>query len=526
MPLASRLRRTIWSVPLGLQLSAIYALLLAVVLVLLGVTLYSQLNSFLIQNTAERVMRVTTSVLARPLPPERGRGDRGRVDFNAQDYIEQTATSLVRNLSTGDSAVAVLDDHGSVITSTQTLVMGEEPHIPALPADWQARLEGKTTGQWIANEPGRTRQLVLLTPIRIENIPASPQLYLQQVTSLEAADDILNALSLYLGLGILAATLVGVLALLGITRVVLKPLDRMARTAEAISAGDLDRRVRLPEGRNEVARVGHAFDTMVERLSSTLHAQRRFIADASHELRTPLTSLEGLSEMMLMGADRGDTNSVRRTVRSMHNELRRLSRLVTDLLTLSRLDSTAPMQFVPVDVGHLLREVADQMAPLADSRGVNLTVQSSEGATVRAEPDRLKQVVLNLVDNALRYTPEGGEVSMLAELDQAMQRVQITVRDTGQGIAPADLPNIFDRFYRGDVSRARATGNSGLGLAIVYAIVQSHNGAITVDSKVGEGTCFVVTLPALRSTLPVRSTTPVASSLEAAVLGAVSSKPE
>jgi two-component system sensor histidine kinase ResE len=198
----------------------------------------------------------------------------------------------------------------------------------------------------------------------------------------------------------------------------------------------------------------------------------------------------------MIGADQGDPRAVQRTAGSMHRELGRMGRLVTDLLTLSRLDSTTPMKMAPLDAGLLIAEVAEQMEPVAEGRGVRLVVDRPEPANLQGEHDRLKQVVLNLVDNALRYTPPGGEVRLSARADPARGEVRLEVRDTGQGIAPEDLPHIFDRFYRGDASRARATGNTGLGLAIVRAIVEAHGGRIGAESIMGEGTTFSIVLPA------------------------------
>jgi two-component system OmpR family sensor kinase len=270
----------------------------------------------------------------------------------------------------------------------------------------------------------------------------------------------------------------------------------MVRTAEAIAGGDLDRRLRLPAGRNEVARLGSAFDHMVDRLGSALEAQRRFVADASHELRTPLTSLEGLSEMLLIGADRGDTSVIQRSVRAMYKELARLGRLVTDLLTLSRLDSTTPMTLKPLDISKVIAEVADQMRPLAEARQVHLGTIYAQPVVVQAEPDRLKQVVLNLVDNAIRYTPPDGWVELSTSYDTQSATARIDVSDTGSGIAPEDQAQIFERFYRADPARTRANGNTGLGLAIARAIVQAHGGTIGVQSVPGAGARFTVTLPA------------------------------
>lgn len=492
MSLARRARSLAWNVPVGLQLSLIYALLLALVLTLLGFALYAQLDSFLIQNTRERLERTTRTSIEQLFPPRERRPQRP---------LNMIADFLVRGLTSPDVAVAVLDNQGNVISSSQSPTGGDPPYVPPLPDDWRDRISGGAIAQWVARTPAGERNLVVLTPLRLLSGPVTPdaRLLLQQSASLEAADAVLNQLRLYVVLGIVIGTAVGVASGLALTRVVLRPLDRISRTAEAISAGNLDRRLRLPPGRNEVARLGHAFDSMVERLASALEAQRRFVADASHELRTPLTSLEGLSEMLLMGADRGDTRVVQRTVRSMHGELRRLGRLVADLLTLSRLDSTTPtVTLKAVDPCAVLAGVVEQMTPVAGAKGVRLTANcepSAEAAVLRADPDRLKQVLLNLLDNSLRYTPAEGEIRVWAGPDVTGKWLQMSVEDTGQGISPEDLPHVFDRFYRGDLSRARATGNTGLGLSIARAIVQGHGGSISAQSSPGQGACFTIMLP-------------------------------
>ncbi|HST05220.1 MAG TPA: HAMP domain-containing sensor histidine kinase [Chloroflexia bacterium] len=518
---------------MGVQLSVIYAVLLAGVLTLLGFVLYSQLDKFMVQNTAARLNRVTQPVLARPffardeagtygfpsLPSQGNSGPEGR---RRPLSVEQDAALLVRSLSTSNSSVAVLDAEGTIITSTQSALTSTEVYLPSLPDDWKTRVAtGNGMAQWEISEAGHERSLVVVTLFR----PASQETiivtngqtvdsdngagqvasgvitlsrdeyYVEQVASLGAADDILNQLRLYLMLGIVFGTIVGVMCGLWLTRMILRPLDKLAGTAEAIAAGDLRRRVRFPFGRNEVARVGGAFDHMVDRIAENIDSQQRFVADASHELRTPLTSLEGLSEMLLIGADRGDERAMQRTVRAMYGELGRMSRLVADLLTLSRLDSSVPLALHNVDVGRLLREIADQMTPIAEGKDVRLVVSSQEQSVVQAEPDRLRQVVLNLVDNAVRFAPPGTRVQLSARRDPAHNQVLIEVEDQGPGIPREDLPHIFDRFYRGDPSRARATGNSGLGLAIAQAIVQAHGGTLSAVSSPGNGAHFTIALP-------------------------------
>jgi heavy metal sensor kinase len=493
MRLANKLRNSLWSLPVGLQLSLIYALLVATTLALLGWALYAQLDSFLIQNTAERLDRTTKPILLRRLPPQPTLADLS--SLIVRQVLEESRT---------DGAVAVLSSDGEVLSSGQPRGEGRNIPIPTLPTGWKEKVPHDAAAQWVISKPGSERHLVVITPMTVQAFGPYPNtpLYLEQVISLGAADDVLNQLRFYIFLGILVGTVVGMTAGLALTRVVLRPLDRMVRTAEAISKGDLDRRLHLPPGRNEVARLGSSFDHMVDRLAATLQAQRRFVADASHELRTPLTSLEGLSEMILIGADRGDASAIQRMARSIHSELNRMSRLVSDLLVLSRLDSAAPMSISRVDAGQLLDDVAEQMSPLAEARQVHLKVTHDDFIPLKGDPDRLKQVLLNLVDNALRYTPPDGNVTLSALHDSSAGVAQIQVQDTGPGIPPEDIPHIFDRFYRGDLSRARSSGNTGLGLAIARAIVQAHGGTIQVQSTPGSGACFTVMLPADQDVYP------------------------
>jgi two-component system OmpR family sensor kinase len=493
----SYVSRLLWNVPVGVQLSVIYAVLVAATLALLGWALYAQLDNFLVQNTADRVRRVTDTSHNRPLPPH--------------TTLAEVAGELVQDLGESGVQIALLDSQGQVVSTSQSTSDASATPLPTPPAGWADTIKKGASLQWITTSSAGERQLVILSPIILRgdrDRGGDMALNMEIVASLGAGDDILNQLRLYILLGIVLGTAIGVVAGLALTRLVLRPLDRMVRTAEAISAGDLNRRLRLPAGRNEVARLGSSFDQMVDRLASALEAQRRFVADASHELRTPLTSLEGLSEMLLMGADQGDTSVIQRSVRSMYKELARLGRLVADLLTLSRLDSTTPVTLQPLDVSKLIVEVADQMRPLAEARQVNLSALFSEPVIVQGESDKLKQVLINLVDNAIRYTPPDGHVELSATREPSTGAVRIDVTDTGTGIAPEDQARIFDRFYRADLARTRANGNTGLGLAIAQAIVQAHGGAIGVTSVPGAGSRFTVTLPGgppAEHSLPIRT---------------------
>jgi len=223
--------------------------------------------------------------------------------------------------------------------------------------------------------------------------------------------------------------------------------------------------------------------------------QQRFIASASHELRTPLTLIRASAEVALRGVPAGDADQ-RELLADVLAESDHMRQLVDDLLTLSRLDSQhLPIRLAPVDLPLLLAEVQRQAARLGAERGISVTLGAVSG-TVRADPDRLRQVLIILLDNALRYTPAGGQITLAAVPDG--QSVQLSVADTGCGIAPEHLPHIFERFYRVDAARGRESGNAGLGLAIARGLVEVMGGSIGAESAVGQGTTIWLRLPAGR----------------------------
>lgn len=523
------LRRVLWSIPLGWQLSGLYTLLLVATLAVVGAVVYTQQQDFLVQDAAMRLQQSATPILASPGPfGEPGSQDPGRGATGGRgDPRDRTGSDnalhldlLVRGLSGPGVSMALLDPNGKVITSTQAVSNKGTPTVdPVTPqqlAQAAAIPAGNTPLYWVARHSDGSRYVVVLTsitqPIYAENDLATGALLnnstahlLEQSASLAAADAALSRLGTYLLLGVIGGTIAGLVLGTAFTRGVLRPLDRVAHTAEAIAAGDLARRLRLPTGRNEVARLGTAFDYMVGRLVSTLEAQRRFVADASHELRTPLTSLKGLAEILMIGAHGNDRSVIEQSAGAINGELERLIRLVTDLLTLShfdnaRSDGAPPTRRTRMDACASVEAAVTQMGALAERREVHLHHTCDGPLWLAGDPGQLKQVLLNLLDNALRHTPAGGDIRLSSEAEGASLHTEhpmarIEVSDTGSGIDQKDLPHIFERFYRGDVSRARATGNTGLGLAIVKTIVEAHGGTIAVQSSPGSGTHFIIRLP-------------------------------
>jgi len=236
---------------------------------------------------------------------------------------------------------------------------------------------------------------------------------------------------------------------------------------------------------------------MIARLEESFQQINRFSADASHELRTPLTVLQG--ELESMAQSRSNLPpEIRDTIGSALEETQRLTKIVENLLAISRLEAgEARKQLERLDFAELARSTAEQMRLLAEEKQIHLDCNGAERVEVDADPARLKQVVVNLLDNAIKYTPEKGKVSVCVTKQDS--RAVLEVADTGIGISADDLPHIFDRFYRADKARSRQMGGTGLGLSIVRSICLAHNGQVRVASTEGRGSVFHVELPLARN---------------------------
>jgi heavy metal sensor kinase len=271
----------------------------------------------------------------------------------------------------------------------------------------------------------------------------------------------------------------------------LAPIDEIARTAQKISTEDLSARLNLHGSDDEIGRLANTFDSMLSRLEEGFNRERQFTADASHELRTPLAAMHAILSLVREG-DR-PVEEYRQALNDLSGEADRLRGLVEDLLRLARGDQPGIEQPERVDLSVLLCDVADSLRPLADAKGLSLVCDAVPGLIIMGDSDSLIRLLVNLLDNAIKFTDHGG-VTVTGRCDPNTLFIEIS--DTGPGIAPEHLDRIFDRFYR--VETARSTRGTGLGLAIARQIVQAHGGKIAVTSQMGEGTRFTVSLPAFR----------------------------
>jgi two-component system, OmpR family, sensor kinase len=307
----------------------------------------------------------------------------------------------------------------------------------------------------------------------------------------------------------------GVLVLLGaagawLVRLGLRPLDRMGTTAGIIAGGDLSRRVSPATPRTEVGRLGIALNAMLDRLEDAFAKRqqsedrlRRFLSDASHELRTPLAAIRGYAELHRMGAA-SDPADVEKAMRRIEDEAARMGVLVEDLLALARLDEQREPVRRPVDVAAIARDAVDDARATAPDRTFELRAES--GAQVLADPHQLRQVLANLLRNAIVHTPAGTPVEV--SVARAGDDVRLDVRDHGPGLPNADADALFDRFWRAEGGRERGKAGAGLGLAIVAGIVAAHHGRVQAADAPGGGAHFTVLLPAAAFHPPPAGTIP------------------
>ncbi|MDX6722517.1 MAG: two-component system, OmpR family, sensor kinase [Solirubrobacteraceae bacterium] len=468
-------------------LAALLILTAAGLLVLGGIT-YAEQRSFMLQ-------RVDQQVLAAPGAVARALSDQGiGPALGDRDHDNRR---LRGGPPPGGPNVGIppgtygqrRDSSGKVIGSPIVLTYGREitadPAVPAnLPIGRLLTVHGRngddTRYRVLAEpDPSGSGTVVVAVPLR-------------------ELDQTLHRLLVVEGLVIGGVLLVLGLVAWAVVRVGLLPLDRMGHTAGAIAGGDLSHRIESTDPRTEVGRLGIALNAMLDRLERAFAEReasqdrlRRFIADASHELRTPLASIRGYAELFRMGATRTPEDTGK-AMRRIEDEAARMGVLVEDLLTLARLDQVPDAPHGEVDLGRLVGDAVDDARATAPDRPIEARVAGR--AMVTGDAHQLRQVLANLVRNALVHTPPGTPVEVSVAPSDG--DVRLEVRDHGPGLPTEDADELFERFWRSEGGRERGRAGAGLGLAIVAGIVDAHGGRVQAANAPGGGATFVVTLPA------------------------------
>jgi heavy metal sensor kinase len=474
-----------------LRLTLLYTLILILVLALFGWSVYVISRAALVDDVDRGLANIALKL--REETEAFVLGDVAVLSLPAEELdVFQSATNFF----------VILNTRGEVLARSQNL------------ADYEIVLDpgGMKTEEYYRTVVHEGQPLRVLTePLSVERDGVRTLVGHLQVARLMENEAVLEQLRLILLLTGLAAVSLSLLLGAWLTHRLLNPLDDIAGVAIQITrADDLSRRLPDSGRRDEIGRLTMVLNQTLERLESLFLARQRFLADASHELRTPLTTIRGnIGLLRRMGA--GDPE----ILDDVQDELQRMTRLVDDLLLLARADTGGlPIHRQPVELDDIFLEVYRQVQNIGSP--VQVTIKEVDQAYVLGDPDRLKQLLLNLVDNAIKYTPAGGEVSM--SLSKNDGTALVVIQDTGVGIPPEDLPRIFDRFYRVDKARTRNPGGSGLGLSIAMWIANAHSGDIMVESTLGEGSTFSVTLPILADRERYRGRTELSRSSGAAAL--------
>jgi heavy metal sensor kinase len=316
--------------------------------------------------------------------------------------------------------------------------------------------------------------------------------YIAVVAPLHEMIEQLESLRQTFYLGLPAALLIAGAGGLLLARKSLAPVTVMSNQAAHISARNLHERLRVINATDELGHLALVFNDLLSRLDQSFESMRRFMADASHELRTPLAIIRGEADVAL--SQERDAAEYREALAIVQDEARRLSRIVDDMLALARADAgQRPLKIEEFYLNDLLEECSKAAGILALRKPVSLTTAPSPDVAFRGDEDMLRRMVLNLLDNAIKYTPAGGAVSV--KLVREAATVKIVVSDNGVGIPAEAAGRIFERFYRVDQSRSRAEGGSGLGLSIARWVAEAHNGKIELVSEPGRGSTFIITLP-------------------------------
>jgi signal transduction histidine kinase len=479
-----RLRLTLW-----------YTALLGSTLILFSFIFYSTLAANLWMQTQQEAARQASEVANALALQLQGniliiRSNPTRVQFPDLDFF---GNSL---------GVQIIDLNGMILKRSANLgPMSVRNYAMALPTI----RNGKSYRFYTTSENG-TPLLVYTVPIIANQIIVGA---VQVIIPVAGVENTLNQVSRYLIIGTAFSLILAAIVGAFLARRALAPIDTITQTAGSISrTKDLSRRLNIANDTSEVGQLAATFNEMLDRIQQLFKTQERLIADVSHELRTPLTTVQGNLDLLRRYAATAANDPERakqiaamlqETMTEAESETARMSTMITDLLTLAQVDSGAlQLNREPVEMDTLLLDVYRQTRRIAEQRrgpnALEIHLGSEDQALVYGDRERLRQIMLNLADNAIKYTPNGGTITL--GLEKEGEWVKIMVSDTGIGISPEDQTFIFDRFYRTDKARSRELGGSGLGLSIVQWLAYAHQGKVTVASELQKGSTFTLWLPA------------------------------
>lgn len=494
--MAQRVRNVDDRTPLRIKLVAALLLLVMVALALSGIVAVTTMRDYLVSRVDDQLRLAAPELAEHAFDPD---------DRHEREHGLPSAF-----------VIEAIDADGTVLLPpTSNLIDAHEP-LPQLPPSTSVQARSPRVEAFtVPAERGSARWRVLRTPTKLADSSSGTLLVAQSLDDVQRTVTRLETLLWFVGA--VASLAVGAIAYFAV-RTSLRPLRQVEATAAAIAAGDLGERVPPHDPRTEVGRLSTSLNGMLAQIESAFAAKdasetaarkseekmRRFAADASHELRTPLTSIRGFAELYRQGAVEGP-DGIARLMRRIEDEATRMGLLVDDMLLLARLDQHRPLEQQPVDMLMLAGDAVHDARAVAPGRRISLQVGDLDAPPIVAGDDvRLRQVLANLLANALQHTPPGSPIEVRLRCLAGAGDVEIEVADHGPGMTADAAAHAFERFYRTDTVRSRADGGTGLGLSIAQALVAGHGGEIELDTAPGQGATFRLRLP--RGDAPAQQT--------------------
>ena len=455
-----------------------YAGLLTGAFLLFGVVLYQVLRGYLESSLGQTLFRRSEQIAVSLLAGIDKTGERYVADQIATRYAPENYDRFIR----------ITRPNGSVLYASGSTANFDPSGLRPLAVN---AAKGDSVQKVLLADGS-----LLLVAIKVFQSSDDHRFLIESGGPMAPIETVLSHLLFSLLLGVPLLGLVAVGGGLFLVGRALAPVVRIARSAEQITLHNLNERLPLSNTGDELEHLSLALNRMIVRLSEALEQNRRFLADASHELRTPLAALRGEMESVVVQTRHLPELSDR--AGSALEEVDRLAKIVDALFAISRLDAGEAQQaWARFDLAPLAASTADQMSLLAEDKGVSVACEVQGNVSVEGDRARIKQVVVNLLDNAIKYTPSGGSINL--HVNAREDKAVIEVADTGIGIPSCALPHIFERFFRVDKARSRDAGGAGLGLAIVKSICAAHGGQVEVESIEGQGSRFTVELPLART---------------------------
>ena len=458
--------------PIRWRLTLWFALILCAILILSGVVLHILLQRYL-SNQVDDNLQVYSARVHGTLNPQ-------EIQEHVDYEVIHAKLPPINEFASPGVYIQLIDKNGNVVVKSDSLGEQELPVNPSLIS--QGFAGDVAIGTVAAGESARVR--IMVSPLYLNN----QVLLLEVAQSLNPIDTTMSQVRWAILTSILVALILATVSGGMVVRGALSPVSRITQTARSIeTSSDLNRRVGYTGPADEVGELATTFDHMIEHLDRAFQSQKHFVADASHELRGPLTVIRGNLDLLKRKLNEEDRHE---SLAAIGRETIRMAKIVDDLLFLAEVESgeLARQQMVALKV--ILMGERDRAQTIAGDR--EIVTGQQEDLVIRGDAQRLRQLLGNLVDNAIKYTPEHGTIMLSLFRDGEWARLEVA--DTGIGIAPENQPHIFDRFYRIDKARSRFSGSTGLGLAIVKGIVEQHGGKVTVSSELGKGSTFTVWL--------------------------------